>query len=259
MNKTYKIILIITLLSIVILITGASYAYFKTTITGDSESISIKSGKMELTFNDGTSLVSLPNAKPGDSMVKDFNVENTSTINSSYDYKYIYNIKLVDVNVTFLEEDLEYTLQEYTDETYTKLKANGVSESGYINEETITEDNEMYIAAEITRPEIHKKHYYRLTITFKNLEDVNQNYNQGAKFSGKINIDDNKNPSFGSNDIQLAVYLDGKESKTVPVKGTALVNNIECDYANNLIIGWNYDKWALNIRNIEMPNKCKIS
>lgn len=245
MKKSYVALIVIMILLSIVLVIGGTYAYYIATVSGNdlAEDLKITSGKMELTFDDGEDTLSLPNARPGDNASKDFMVENTSTIDSSYDYEYTYNIKLTEVNVTFLEEDLEYTLQEYTDENYTDLKEGGVNRSGFINKEMLNEDNEMYIAVKITRPEISKKHYYRLTLTFKKLEEVDQNYNQGATFSAKINIDDNKdakvyaksykittNIAKGTVDPPEMDVIEGEDSGifTVNPEKGYIVENVSC-------------------------------
>ena len=144
MKKSYVALIVIMILLSIVLVIGGAYAYYIATVSGNdlAEDLKITSGKMELTFDDGEDSLSLPNARPGDSASKDFTVENTSTIDSSYDYEYMYNIKLTEINVTFLAEDLEYTLEEYTDENYTDLKEDGVNVSGFINKDTLNEEGE---------------------------------------------------------------------------------------------------------------------
>ena len=104
---------------------GFSFAYFSANIKGnkDAKPISVLAGTMELTFTEGDSNISLPNAQPGDKQSKTFKVENTGTLDDTYNY----NIKLSSLNVTFKEEDLEYTLEEYTNDNYDVLKEDGIN------------------------------------------------------------------------------------------------------------------------------------
>ena len=139
-----------------------------------------------------TNEINMEDARPGKSAFKTFTVENTGTLEDMYTY----NIKLTELKTTYKEKDLKYTLQEYTDDNYETPKENGLNVNDFINENTvINKDAEgigkMYLAVKIERPANTQKHYYKLTITFEELKDVNQNYNQGAEFSGKINVDDN--------------------------------------------------------------------
>ena len=87
MNKTYKIILVVSLLSITVLVAGVSYAFFAANIVGneDAELMKLDSGTIELTFVDDNT-ISLPNAKPGDSKSKTFTVQNTGTFDDDYTY-----------------------------------------------------------------------------------------------------------------------------------------------------------------------------
>ncbi len=188
-KSNWLLIILIGVLSITLI--GISYAYFRANILGNKEAKenTVTSGTMELTFveKDGDKIY-FENAQPGDSASKTFTVENTGTLDDSYTY----NIKLTELETTFQKEDLKYNLVEYTDDTYEIEKTDGINAKGFINKNTVNEDNEMYLAVNITRPEKKKKHYYKLTVTFENL-DVPQDYNQEAEFTGKINVDDNVN------------------------------------------------------------------
>ncbi len=169
---------------------GYSYAFFttKVNVKGNVEEMKVTAGAMELTFQESNN-ISLPKAKPGDTATKDFTVANTGTMNVDTTY----NIKLVfptAESITFKEEDLQYSLVEYSDSTYSTPKDNGLNKTGFINTGTV-KDQEMYLATKITPPEIGIYHYYRLTITFANL-DTPQDYNKGAIFNAKINVDNNK-------------------------------------------------------------------
>ena len=95
MNKYRNIIIAVIIIVAMLLLIGASYAFFTANIVGndDAELMKLDSGTIELTFVDNNT-INLSNAKPGDSESKTFIVQNTGT----FDDDYTYNIKLVDVS-----------------------------------------------------------------------------------------------------------------------------------------------------------------
>ncbi len=184
--KNNKWLLIGVIASLSVFAIGISYAFFHANILGNDTAIAnkVQAGTMELTFTDDN-VINIENGQPGDSDSKTFTVENTGTLDDTYTY----NIKLTELNVTFQKKDLKYSLVEYDDDTFENEKAGGIKVSGFINKDTVNKDNEMYLALNITRPEKKQKHYYKLTVTFENLDEP-QDYNQEAIFTGKINVDD---------------------------------------------------------------------
>ncbi len=254
-SNKWLFVVLIGVLSITLI--GVSYAFFHANILGNDlagENV-FKSGTMELTFTDNDDAISLPNAKPGDTDSKTFTVENTGTLD---DDGYTYNIKLTELETTFQQEDLKYKLVEYTDDNFDVEKPDGIKKDGFINTEMVNEDNEMYLAINISRPEKKQKHYYKLTITFEEL-DVPQDYNQGAIFGGKINVDDKENakvyiPSKPFTDIVVAddttIFAD--ESGNIRYAGADPANYVwfNCDDYNgitqeNAVSEKHCEKWRI--------------
>ena len=107
-NKQTIALLVSVIAINIICVISVSYAYFTAQIKGNdkAENMVIKTGTMTITYADtDTNEVSLKNAIPGDSVTKQFKVENTGSLTAKY------NIKLDILNtgnsfVTF-EKDLE--------------------------------------------------------------------------------------------------------------------------------------------------------
>ena len=189
MNKKEITLIVIMVLLSIVLVIGGTYAFFIANVTGntDAEDITIASGYLELTFKEDGNNIVMGDVLPGNRDEKTFIVTNTSTADTSFTY----NIKLAEVETDFEQKDLEYTLQEYTNENYETPKPEGITQTGFINKDTVTEQGEMYLAVDIPAPAKGEKQYYKLTIEFKEL-DKNQDYNKGKSFVGKINGDDNR-------------------------------------------------------------------
>lgn len=111
MNKK-NLILKITLSIIILLIIsiGISYAYFTAFFTGGEEetTIQIKGGKMTITYSGG-SLIEFYNIRPGDNAVatKTFNIIGK---NNNDGLEMEYKISLVTKKNTFTDDALKYTL-----------------------------------------------------------------------------------------------------------------------------------------------------
>ncbi len=191
-KKLTKNVLIVAVLAIALSIgIGFSFAYFHAKILGNDKALKnkVQAGTLELSFVDDNAIsITNENGKPGSKASKTFSVTNTSTL----DEDFTYNIKLVMTELTFVKRDLKYILEEYPDATFQTPKENGIKEEGYINTDSVNEKNEMYLAVDIPRPAKGATHYYKLTVDFQEL-NIPQDYNQEAKFIGKVNVDDEKN------------------------------------------------------------------
>ena len=179
--KDKKIIVLMTLAVLLVIVLGVSYAFFSAKIIGEGKENIVKAGTMVLEYIEekDNGVITMENVKPPKTGIKKFKVHNTGTLKDTYTY----NIKLTDLYITFKGQDLKYILQETESDYETPV---GEATTGYLNVGTGSSGT-IYLKTgiETTSEEID---YYTLTIEFQEL-DVNQNYNQGAKFSGKVNID----------------------------------------------------------------------
>ncbi len=108
-NKQTIALLICVIAINVLCVTSVSYAYFTAKINGNesAEPMAVTAGKMKIIYTD-SSEVSLNSAIPGDSVTKQFKVQSTGNLATSY------NIKLNIAGNTFGENDLKVTLKKKT-------------------------------------------------------------------------------------------------------------------------------------------------
>lgn len=167
--KNKKVVLTVLGILIVLLsVIGVTYAYYSAKVKENNKTETvIKTNELNLVYT-GTQEINCSNIVPGDSCIKKFTVENTSSVPVTY------NIYMVGITNEFNEE-LVYTL---TDET------------GSVVAETplpVTNQNKTYLKTAI-KIEKGVKKSYTLKIELKNL-DVDQNYNQGKTFKATLGID----------------------------------------------------------------------
>ena len=103
-NKLF--ISIVSIFTIISFIIGISYAYFVPIIIGNdtASNHNTKAGTLKLTYN-GTNVLNLNNASPGDSSSTTFTVTNSGTL--KVDNYEIYFSKLIN---TFINNEVVYTL-----------------------------------------------------------------------------------------------------------------------------------------------------
>ena len=228
LDKKYQIALLV--IAIMLIISGVSYAYFAVVANGTSNNNIVTSGTMKIKFTDGPE-ISLENAIPGDSLTKTFTVENTGTVNTTYD------IYLSDVVNTFIDK---------TDLVYTLTSDKGAN----ITEETLLPSDTAKIVS-MQSISVNEKQSYTLTIKFLN-KDEQQDDNQGKIFKGKITVVGAGQTVGSGKDYTIASYVDGVASN-FPAKDTGYtVSSVDC---NNGAIGeWNYGSWGLYVSNNTQTN-----
>ncbi len=149
-----------------VMLLSVSYAYFVSKVEGneDAKATDITAGKMELEY-DGTSIVGMENALPGDKKVITFTVTNKGTVTTQY------NVDLTNVTNGFIKDELVYS-----------IKRNGKDEKG----ETPLPGSDTTLLEGVSI-EKDRTDTYELTIEFKETYSE-QNYNQGKEFNGLIQI-----------------------------------------------------------------------
>lgn len=152
-----------------------TYGYFKVEFSYQSDELKVTTGTLKLDYVDERSLIYKENFKPGDVITKTFAIENTGTLDTTYDLIWKeYNNEIT---------NNELVIKGICDSMTTNNIMSGTCSN--IEEKPVTKDNlksKVNIASGI-------KHKYTIEITFKNL-DEEQNYNQGKSFSGIINVKD---------------------------------------------------------------------
>ena len=184
-----------------LLVIGVSYAYFSITVNGNEEAQDIKvtTGNLSLFYNSGPEL-KVDNIEPGKILIKEFTVTNTGDFDTEFD------INMVDMINTIEKDELVYTLDCVS---YEKYGQEGQTEIGTCDGQGTTP----FIYSEV--PTLQKlkgnnpikvgvTNKYKLTITFVETGSV-QNYNQGKKFIGKIQINE-----YNFNDSNVPVINNAK-------------------------------------------------
>ncbi len=149
-----------------VMLLSVSYAYFISKVEGneDAKATDITAGKMELEY-DGTSIVGMENALPGDKKVITFTVRNKGTVTTQY------NVDLINVTNEFLKDELVYSIKRNKEEAKGETPLPG-------------SDTTLLEGVSIEKDETDT---YELTIEFKETYSE-QNYNQGKEFNGLIQI-----------------------------------------------------------------------
>lgn len=175
MEKEGKIIFGFILIFIFIGTVGFTYGYFKAEFSYKSDELNVTTGTLKIDYVDNSPLIYKSNFKPGDVITKTITVENTGSLDATYDLVW----KEYNNDIT----NDELVIKAVCDSMTTNDIMSGTC-SG-IEEKPVTKDNiksKVNIASGI-------KHKYIIEINFKNLEE-DQNYNQGKTFSGIINVSD---------------------------------------------------------------------
>lgn len=175
MEREEKIIFVFVLLFVFIGTVGFTYGYFRAEFSYQSDELKVTTGTLKLDYVDESPLIYKESFKPGDVITKTFTVENTGTLDATYDLIW----------------------KEYKNEiTNNELVIKGICDSMTTNNimsGTCSNIEEMPVISNNIKSKVNIapgiKHKYTIEITFKNL-DGEQNYNQGKSFSGIINVKD---------------------------------------------------------------------
>ena len=166
MNKK-KITIIISAMVLLILVAGASYAYYSATVKENNKTETvIKTNELEIVYT-GTEEINVSDIVPGDSFTKKFTVENTSNVPVTY------NIYLEDVTNEF-NEDLIYSLKDKDGEVITEEVLPSTSDKTYLITDIEIDSNELK--------------EYEMAIEFK-YSDKDQNKLQGKTFNATLGVD----------------------------------------------------------------------
>ena len=237
-NRVIKILIILFSITLVLGVTGFSYAYFSTEVKGEGKNIVLETGNLKLRYTDDTSM-SLNDALPGDSIVRTFKVENIGSKKVSYNI--LWNNLINTINNYDLQIDMK--CKSYNSNT---LEESGTCDSFYKAvpySETSTSKSikkDIEINTNITQE-------YTVTITFKN-RSYNQNDNLNKKFTGKIDLEEYIDPSpepiyctFDGELTQGAEYVNGQYTYRYKQQG---------NYTSSSSLAWSNistDGWGVQL------------
>ncbi len=180
MQEKNKKTIILLVCAITIVLAGAlgTYAYFVTSAREEKQELTVTLGTLALTFEDNSDGITRE-LTLGESISKEFKIRNTGTEDVTT------NMLFGDMVNTYLSESLSYTLEYRTSEDGEWTGVETVSQN-VPRSETASDKN---LAKDLTIP-AGETYYYKLTITFNNLDDVDQTQDIGAIFTSKFKIGD---------------------------------------------------------------------
>ncbi len=177
------IIFILFALTLVLVSTLGTYAYFMTNLgREEKQELTVTLGTLALVFEDNSDGINAT-LSLGESITKEFKIRNTGTQDVTT------NLLFNDMINTYMEESLSYRLEYKTEVDGEWMPVETVS-TNVPQSETLKDKN---LAKDITIP-VAETYYYRLTITFNDL-DINQNSDIDAIFASKFKIGDAIDPT----------------------------------------------------------------
>ena len=245
MDKEKKVT-IIALFALLIIVIGASYAFFTAGISSeDSTTIKADAGTMKINY-DGGANITLSGIYPREEAWATKVI--TVTGNNTTDAKMYYKLTLVVDSNTFLASDpLQYEL------TSTNTSTNGVTIT------SITKTNITSTTIELGKAYFNKsnnaRHTYQLKIYYPRTNN-DQNANQGKEFSAHVSIEsvkEDKPPTFAetilaNNEVKTPITTPGEE---INAENEALLASAEDDYGTSY-----YFRGAVTNNYVEFANKC---
>ncbi len=178
MNKKQKIVLLVTILFLILLCGGLSYAFFSTVTNNESSStILAKGGRMTIKYANGSGNITMQNIYPREEAW--VNKTFTVTGNNTTDLEMNYRLYLVVNKNTFNFGDLTYSISG----TATNLADTLISKAN----QPIPRMGQVLMGAGSFKSKT-STHSYNLRIFYKETGE-NQNNGQEAKFSAYVKID----------------------------------------------------------------------
>ena len=179
--KDKRILMGTSLVLLLLLTTGFSYAYFSTSVKGNdnAKDMVVEAGTLKLTYTDGLA-INVQNIKPGWTTTKTVSVKNNGTLDTAY------NIVWQELTNTILKNELVLSA------TCKRLNSSGIVEG------TCEPIDELPVRAKRIAKNISIEsgftHEYTFTFLFKETS-AEQNYNQGKQFNGVLGIEEYKDNS----------------------------------------------------------------
>ena len=188
MNRKQKLIISITGISIVMLaLLGITYGYYLTRIQGNTNtnSISLTTSKLKLTYRDGMGELVAQNVMPGNEITsKSFSVENTGDEDVES-----YVVALVNVlNHFTYREDLQITVSCSSNINNGKCEGFAVGYEDNVYKEVYPAENNELFSLGIKKDEIHT---FSLNVKYL-YQDFDQSDDMGKTLKGKVQIYDPK-------------------------------------------------------------------
>lgn len=191
-RKSTVVLTAIAVLTLLIAVIGATFAYFTVRISGNESATStiIKTANIKITYTKGND-ISIQEGVPGASGILTFSVENDG------DETVDYYVRWSDVVNTFYEgahpEELVYSVDCRDGSNNALYTASNVIVPSVNALVSINSGDPISIAPGVT-------HNYSITVTFLEMSSV-QNYNQGKTFSSAIEVELADNQYFSTSAV----------------------------------------------------------
>ena len=233
--KDKKIYLGVGIVFLLIITVSFSYAYFSINVSGNdnAKDVVVNAGTLSLVYTDGPE-IKVENIRPGKTITKEVTVKNTGTLDTNY-------------NIVWQSLINEITNDELVlSATCQRLNASGIVE-GTCNSIPQAPIKDATISKKISI-ESGITHKYTFTILFKDIK-VDQNYNQGKKFSGVLGIEEYKAPNFATDSWSTIIAnVKAGYGSEYKVGSTKEVN-----------LGTTYGTHTLRIANTSTPSECSTA
>ena len=175
--KNKKILYGILIGILFIISISVSYAWFSAQFGGTGSEMLVETGTLELLFTDGPEIEG-KHINPSWTESKTFKVTNTGTLSTNY------TIWWKDFENTIEKDELVYSLTCTSYSDY-DTKTEGGNCYGF-EDKVMNNADDLRILSNIAIPSGYT-HEYEITLLFKETGS-NQNYNQGKRFNGTLNI-----------------------------------------------------------------------
>ena len=232
--KDKKIYLGVGLAFLLLMTISLSYAYFSASVSGNdnAKDVVVNAGTLSLVYTDGPE-IKVENIRPGKTITKEVTVKNTGTLDTNY-------------NIVWQSLINEITNDELVlSATCQRLNSAGTVD-GTCNSIPQAPISDMTIAKKISI-ESGITHKYTFTILFKDIK-VDQNYNQGKKFSGVLGIEEYKAPDFATD------------------SWSTIIANVKAGYGSEYKVGstkevdlGKYGTHTLRVANTSTPSECSTT
>ncbi len=173
-QKTY---LLASIVSVLVLAVGVSFAYFTVQIQGldSAKTINVSAKELTLTFTESSDVISINNLKPGTAIPnKTFTV-----VSGNLDSAYKYNIIIDDLVNTFVTTGyLQYKIVG---------TGGGYSTSGWVNVPKAATATDTIIATDVSIA-ANTTHSYTVSFQYTNDPNFDQSSDMNKTFSGRLAI-----------------------------------------------------------------------
>ena len=203
--KEKKILFVTGIILLFFMSVGLSYSYFTIAVNGNetAKDMVVETGTLKLEYTDGPEIIA-KSIQPGWKITKTITVENTGTLDA------IYNLKWKELTNTITNDELLYDLDcESNIDTCSYINTN-------INEpQPVPSSPDIIMGDIIIYPK--EKQTISLTFTFKET-NKDQNYNQGKKFNGVLNIEETTT----TRDNEYTMYAHIINTNNEPIANTII-------------------------------------